>query len=569
MFDTKRIIAATTALAMSLCTACGADEGGSTLSNNPVVLTDMGGTSTSNNTTPEDMPDGMTPDGGMTSGDDMDMDQTDPPDQDMETPPTACMRDGDCTAPQVCTVDTSTGSAQCTDPLGPNDTGSACLDGAECQSGLCVNGACAEPCTGDADCPNGFECTTQSVPLDGGGVADLNVCTEAPTPCLADPDCTDPEVCVIDRSGADPELLCQDPVPGASDLGESCNADNECRSGLCLEQVCSRPCERPIDCSQDGSFICEPTEVTTGTGMTSTVNVCRPKPATQCLSDSDCAGSERCIASKSSTAVEFVCDDPNASGSEEGASCAQDSDCAQNLCLDGTCAAPCQQNGDCTAPDFSCELTDVPVGNNLTDSAQVCVPPVTCTERDECKLNEVCYVRRAQQDIESVCRGGNAGGGSLGQVCSRDSECAANLCYDGRFGQVCSAPCKDDTDCGAAGYTCRTVDVATAGGGTASASICAPDDPPACASNNDCQTGTTCAIVPNTAGNALTSVCIPSKGKLATGVACAMDSECDSEVCLDGSCAAPLHRHQPMRCQPGLPVQQHQQEQPRGVVPGV
>ncbi len=491
---------------------------------------------------PEDMPvDEGTPDLGPVDmgpedmGVDMPADMPEDMPIDMMVEPDPCESNADCSAPLICVVDAMTGERLCQDPVGNGMTGDACNSGAECASNLCLNGACANPCEGNADCPNGFICEIQSIPLEGGGQASFNVCVEAPQPCLANDDCTDPEICVATRMGNSVELTCQDPVPGGGELGDMCVADSDCLSGLCVDGACSEPCQRPIDCSPDGSFVCEPEGSLTVNGQL--LNVCKPKPPEQCLSNSQCSSPERCVATRGQSAIEFTCGMPNANGGNTGATCTTDSDCIQNLCLGGVCAPPCQGNGDCAAAtDFTCEGQDVMLAAG-TDNVNVCTPPVDCTSTTQCKINETCYVRRTTA-FDTICRAPNIGGGSLGQVCSTDSECASNLCYDGRFGKVCSQPCDTASQCNVAGYTCATVDVAGAGA-PVSAQICAPEQPTSCSSNNDCQTGTSCAIVVSEAGNALESLCIPSTGRLATGVACAQDDDCESRTCVAGSCADP------------------------------
>lgn len=537
------IAALTLGLAAS---ACGGDTAGSTETNStptptPTVKMDMG-------TTPEDMKaaeDMKTPEEDM-KVDEPDMKADEPdmkvepdmkPEADMKEPPAPCTTDAECNAPEVCVLDAATGESFCQDPVGMKETGEACADGSECVSGLCLNDACASPCETGADCPNGFNCEAHPVPLEDGSTIDLNVCVEAPEPCLADANCTDPEVCLIDRTGADATLTCGE-ATGSKDLGESCSMDAECTSGLCLDDVCTKPCERPNDCSTDGSFICDSATVTTGSGQNVTLNVCQPKPAVQCLSDSECVNPERCVATRGAAEITFTCGAPNAGGADNGEACAQDSDCAQNLCIAGLCAGPCQSNGDCaSATDYTCELREVMVGGGL-DNIQICQPPVTCTSKDECKINEACYVRR-DSGVDTICRDANLGGGSLGQVCTQDSECASNLCLEGRFGKVCSLPCADANDCNVTGYECAQASIEDASGSATNLNVCVPATPPSCDSNNDCQTGTTCAVVSNVNGNALESVCIPSTGRLSTGTACAADDDCASRVCLNGSCGAP------------------------------
>ena len=480
---------------------------------------------------------------GDTGGSDGNMsdvvDTGDPEDTGTDVPDgdSSCTSDADCPEPEVCALDTSTGELSCQESSG-GTTGDSCSTGADCASGICLNGTCADTCAADGDCPSGYACETQSIPLDGGGTADVDVCVQTDQPCASDEDCTAPEICTVDRSGSSTELTCGDPV-GGGELGDSCTDDSECASNLCIEGECSAPCERTADCNDGNGFKCEPTEIDLGSGDTETQNVCRPKAADECSSDSDCPGSDRCIAEKTATQIEFRCGTPNSNGGESGDDCSADADCAQNLCVDTKCAGPCASQGDCSvAGDYNCEITDVELTNG-SDNAEICVPPRPCANNAECLVDEVCTFERTNSGVESNCGDGNAGGGELGEICTDDANCEANLCYDGRFGQVCSNPCQDDADCPTPGYECVTTDVADASGAQSSAQICAPEDPPSCDSQNDCASGLSCAIIENGAGNALLTACIPSAGGKGTGVACTDDAECASRVCLNGTCSAP------------------------------
>ena len=359
-----------------------------------------------------------------------------------------------------------------------------------------------------------------------------------PEPCLADEDCDDPERCLAQRVGQQVTLTCGEPAPGGAELGEACAQDGECLSNLCLDGACSRPCQRPIDCSADGSFVCGPSGALSSSGQP--LNVCTPKPAAQCLSDGQCAaGGERCVAERGASEIEFSCGAPNLNGGEAGEPCAQDSECAQNLCLGGVCAPACQANGDCVqGADYTCELRDVTLAQAI-DTVQVCSPPISCQSATSCKINQTCYMRRASGALDTLCRAPNLGGGSLGQVCNSDTDCASNLCFESRFGRLCAEACAQASECGVIGYTCRVAEVLDLGGAPISAQICAPSAPPSCTSNDGCSSGTSCAIVPTTSATALEAVCAPATGRLATGVACAQDGDCESRVCLNGSCAAP------------------------------
>ena len=424
------------------------------------------------------------------------------------------------------------------DMQGLGGTGDSCSTGEDCESGICLNGVCAEACSGDADCPDGSSCVELEITLEDGSTETVSACVED-TPCTADGDCAAPDVCVVDRSGDEVDLTCDDPS-GPADVGAACTDDSDCASGLCLDGVCSAPCDTSNDCSADGSFVCEITTITTDTGASDDITVCVPRPPDICLSDSECSGTDRCVASKTMTAIEFACADPVGAG-ESAEACVADADCAQNLCIDGACAGPCETVGDCGGPPLRCEVTNVDLGNNAMDSAQICVPPIQCANQGDCPVaaNEVCYVREDNGVIDPICRNPNVGGGGLGQVCNADSECANNLCSSTRFRDVCVLPCVDDADCGVVGYECGTAPIDLMGGGTQDLGVCVPESPPACTSEADCATGLDCAIIENLAGDGLESVCVPGTGGAATGVACVDDEDCASLVCLNGFCASP------------------------------
>jgi hypothetical protein len=332
-------------------------------------------------------------------------------------------------------------------------------------------------------------------------------------------------------------FVCQSPNPGGGSVGDMCSDDSECAANLCLNGQCSKPCQRPIQCSQDGSYTC---------GMATVggqdITACKPAPAKACTSDQDCAGAKKCVARQSGGNIEFVCASPNTGGGSVGDSCTDDSDCLRNLCVDGTCTDQCQADPDCSsASGYTCQTTQVDVGGGSMASASICVPPRRCSENDECKVGEVCYIDRSSSASEpGVCRQNNPGGGGLGSVCQKDGQCAANLCYAGRFRDICSVACKGPSDCTKPGYRCESTDIDDGSGGTRNVKICVPAPPSSCSKPADCpDSNETCAVVTNTAGTGLERVCIPDPGGLATGNACTKDTDCKSRVCLNGFCASP------------------------------
>jgi V8-like Glu-specific endopeptidase len=146
--------------------------------------------------------------------------------------------------------------------------GEPCADPSECGSGMCLvdvagaKGACTQACAGDEGCPNGYHCRAERCVRGlreglGGG-------------CLTNQDCAEDHVCA-ERDGvhwcasfcdampcpanytctpAGGASLC---VPDQKLLGEVCEADDQCISGVCLDlgdgKVCTRECSQDAYCS--------------------------------------------------------------------------------------------------------------------------------------------------------------------------------------------------------------------------------------------------------------------------------------------------------------------------------
>jgi hypothetical protein len=120
-----------------------------------------------------------------------------------------CMFGVECGAPCLECVtgakQTLLGAADvCLPKDGCSERGELCTGDVECDSGLCIEQACAEACVvGDETCPQGEACARFSqATLDG---------------------------------------MCS-PV-GGLDTGAECSRDDLCRSLLCLDQLCASPCD--------------------------------------------------------------------------------------------------------------------------------------------------------------------------------------------------------------------------------------------------------------------------------------------------------------------------------------
>lgn len=409
---------------------------------------------------------------------------------------------------------------------------SACADSAPTDGG--TDGQPIRDASTGGDVPGGDGFSEDDASGDSG-----------PQPCESDEDCPEGTICAADRSGGEVRTVCLEPNEEGGAVGESCSDDADCRANLCLDGVCTKPCARPVQCMKDG-WTCDSATVDAEDGSSTEINVCQPAPAKECESDEDCPEGDRCVAERGTDEIEFTCGEPNPDGGSVGDSCSSDSECTHNLCVDGTCAPPCGRREHCSGADgFRCETTSVDLDNGNSDSASICVPPRPCDVKDECRVDEVCYVQRDRTDAAGICRDPNPGGGSLGENCQGDGQCAANLCYDSRFRKICSVPCEDENDCPASGFQCEETEIADGSGGTRTEKICVPSPPKSCDIQADCDEGRSCAIVVEADGSGLESVCIPDPGGVGTGNSCSDDEDCNSQLCLDGNCADPcLNRSQ-------------------------
>jgi uncharacterized protein (TIGR03382 family) len=198
---------------------------------------------------------------------------------------TDCTTTG-CPTGQVCNA-----SGVCVDEAPPTGTGSTC-DGctsdAEC-NGICLQypdgrGYCGDVCSTDADCggsnevcepvSDGSSRCIRRRPSDGGATCAIEAGTTDPDPGTTDPDPTTGE-CSTSRDCGSSELCNADaqcvPVPAGS-IGDACEGNDDCDSGLCAidsasdQTFCTELCDGASRCP--AGFGCMPV----GGGM----SVCSP-----------------------------------------------------------------------------------------------------------------------------------------------------------------------------------------------------------------------------------------------------------------------------------------------------
>ena len=428
--------------------------------------------------------------------------------------PQSCQDDDDCDPDEVCALDEPGGEGECVTPTDDLEDGEACTDSAQCESGLCHDGICTSECTDDDECADDLVC---------GGDADVDVCVP-PTLCTADGDCDPDDRCVVDRNG-DVSLTCDDPV-GPGEPGDECSDDDDCASGLCLDGECSQPCDNPSDCEADGDYVCTGEDLGDGEDT----YVCTEQPPESCVSDEDCDGSDRCVASVTDDQFGFVCDEPNADGGEGGDTCSDDSDCAQNLCEDGVCKAPCDSDELCEdIPGSEC-TTSTYERNGADGSASTCTVPEFCLSDDDCTDDDVCaVVTTADDDLDTVCLDDNDGAES-GTGCDDDDDCLSRFCNDAGF---CSSPCEDGDHCGDY-QQCDEDETVTKDGVDGELDICGEIPITECSATYDCDLDDTAcnSILLDENDEVDGAFCgFTNPGESSLGASCTESANCESDFC--------------------------------------
>ncbi len=394
--------------------------------------------------------------------------------------------------------------------------GEACVSGASCFAGFCVDGVCC----------------------DGGCLGTCQACTAAKKGSGAD------GACGAIAVGTDPDNECGGPTTcsgaGTCALGSTgtpCALGVECTSGFCADGVC-------CDTACGGN--CQAcTGAKKGSGTNGT---CGPIASTT-DPDNECAGATACNGAGVCALL------------ANGGACSLSSECTSGFCADGVCC-----NTACTTTCQACSAVkkgqgaDGTCGGILvgTDPDAECPGPTSCNGVSSCALlanGAVCGNGSECSSsfcVDGVCCGtvcnspcqactaakkGSGADGSCASIASGtdpDSECAGSLICNGAglckspTGDACSAAtdclsgfCVDGVCCNAVCTgACQACTAAKKGNGVdgTCSTIVTGTDP-----DNECGGAANC----NGAG---------ACGLFALGAPCAQNSECASTFCVDGVC---------------------------------
>lgn len=343
-----------------------------------------------------------------------------------------CQRTDDCCEGLECNPNTNT----CKKPL--LDNGRACSSDENCKSGLCYgivakikNSYCSRTCTTDSDCAGfadgrNYCCTYDS--LD----SDRKICIYTDGACTP-----------LNRNAGEP---CEKLGNVACKAGETYCVGEKDDDGLYKEgSVCSKKCERSVDCTEFKNTI---------GGYTMNCY--------ECL-DSAQYGTAMCI--KTDRCVNLCSSSADCIYPLEGS-------CEFSPAHDGYVCQSCYYGDVCTN-DSECKgdmrCTESKTGNKSGKKYCMscspnrfrpdCYGDITCSENQKCQLSfTLDKTGQSLMGLNTRCgercelsKGGKRGG----EECLQDDDCCSLFCLEGRCASFCHPSCKKiDEACKSDGECC-------------------------------------------------------------------------------------------------------------------
>jgi hypothetical protein len=263
-----------------------------------------------------------------------------------------------------------------------------------------IDSASAQACATDDECPAGT-CRQESVG---------RICVD-PLPCSEDGHCGSGFACLFDPDGLDPETSLPLALGTCSDGsgGSLCYEDSDCVYDRCSSNRCASglegdSCSFNRNCASGFCRITDPEE-RTGSCVSG-------QQGSACLDDGDCEEGLHCTGN--------VC-----FSDAVGQHCESDEQCANGICISGSCRAGlpgslCEDDADCS--EGFCVGFWCATGTLLAP----------CQYGDDCLSGLIC----ARQTCTD---------GAVGHPCSTDDDCSVlacvnGVCSDGSDGSRCDAP---------------------------------------------------------------------------------------------------------------------------------
>ncbi len=192
---------------------------------------------------------------------------------------------------------------------------------------------------------------------------------------------------------------------GGCELGESCSAPADCKSGFCADSIC---CDSLCNAA---CFACSTFKKGGGTN-----GICEPVSA-GAEPDSDCPAAEEACDGQGGCKLD------KGQGCVDGTQCAS-GHCAEGLCCDTACDSLCEA---CALPDTPGICTKVPLGSDPSGECNGGGPADNCNGAGSCGVGPQGTPCLAGMD--AACESGSC----------VDGYCCENACT----GQVCLA-CRSD-----------------------------------------------------------------------------------------------------------------------------
>ncbi len=291
----------------------------------------------------------------------------------------------------------------------------------------CVSNPCEEvTCSGHGTCEVNYGTMTASCVCDTGYEV-LNSQNEADcvgNRCSKDSDCSNGKLC----NGAYYEdtittlqetiLRCSEPE-GIKDYTSYCQDTDECKSGFCIDDVCSKPCLNTDDCIQNNinnyncSIIVDDEELKIYTKLCDKTDLFIFTQHCDFTKNYNqiCPEHNNCLVNLINfggypSDIEYNCVKFEGNGNNEECKSVED-------CISGRCIF----NGE--------NITNICNINKITRQGVCIGTNISCVSQDDCNYSGYCS------------------GVKTGEECLNDSDCIYGFCYKNK----CEVPCLNDSNC--------------------------------------------------------------------------------------------------------------------------
>lgn len=407
-----------------------------------------------------------------------------------------------------------------------------CTSPAECGSGVCVDGKCAE-------CAYGLDCKTQPAQCIAGACV-------AQTPCTTDKNCgnagqvcnPESQLCVECVSGADCPVGMACKAHKCLAPGALCKSSKECApsgvcdkvSGTCVECAATADCPKGLACAETVCvpLLCEPNAATctspqalkqcASDGMSTKETTC--EPATTC-SQGACVPLVCKPGEKSCDGASVVtCD---ASGLSLATVACPDGDvCVGGACLPAVCSpgeTQCQDGALATCTSDGTSWTAKACANGQACAGDQCLPKVCLPDSLSCSGSKItqCDATGTSAAVQTDCS-------QAGKICL-DGACVKPDCTPGAI------VCMDKANLG----TCKSSGLGYDATPCGSGKVCG---------NGACQS-VVCAAGTKTCVGQTVTTC----NALGTGTTTTFDCAQAGQSCVQGKCVAVTCTPNQVTCQ--------------------